>query len=372
MSRLYRFARPVLFALDPERAHGLSLEALKRGLFKRQDLPLDARLRVEVAGLRFPNPLGLAAGYDKNAEAPDALLRLGFGFVEIGTVTPQPQEGNERPRIFRLPESFAVINRLGFNNEGHADVAERLEARRRRGGIVGVNIGANKDTSDRIGDYVAGIHRFLPLSSYLTVNISSPNTPGLRDLQKGSSLDELLEHSVAARDGAAAILAEERRPLFVKVAPDLSRDEIEAIAETALRRKVDGLIVSNTTLSRQGVEGRRFANETGGLSGRPLFSRSTYALAAFRRALGSDFPLIGAGGVESARTALGKMEAGADLVQLYTSLIYGGPELPIRILNGMIRYLDKTGSDTIRQIRDTKVDEILARDPPLGWEVQRA
>ncbi|WP_062203441.1 quinone-dependent dihydroorotate dehydrogenase [Aureimonas sp. AU12] len=372
MSRLYRFARPLLFQIDAEKAHRLSVEALKRGLVGRRDIPVDARLRVNVAGLSFPNPLGLAAGYDKNGEVPDAALRLGFGFVEVGTVTPLPQEGNARPRVFRLPESFAVVNRLGFNNEGHAEVAERLEKRARKAGIVGVNIGANKDASDRVDDYVTGIHRFEALSSYLTINISSPNTPGLRNLQKGSDLDDLLKHAVAARDGAAAIAATDRKPLFLKVAPDLTLDDIAAISETAKRRAVDGLIVSNTTLSRHGVEGRRHSDEQGGLSGRPLFTRSSYALAAFRRALGPDFPIIGVGGVESARTALGKMEAGADLVQLYTALVYAGPELPIRILTGMMRYLDKTGADTIRQIRDTKVDEILEREPPLGWELVRA
>lgn len=372
MSRLYSFARPVLFKLDPERAHALSLEALKRGVLRSRNIPLDARLRVDVAGLSFANPLGLAAGYDKNAEVPDAALRLGFGFVEVGTVTPLPQEGNPRPRIFRMPESFAVINRLGFNNEGHAEVAERLEKRARKAGIVGVNIGANKDSADRIGDYVTGIHRFEALASYLTVNISSPNTPGLRDLQKGSDLDRLLEHVMAARDGAAALTAMKPKPVFVKVAPDLSMEEIEAIAQAVLKRRVDGLIVSNTSLSRHGVEGRRFSDEAGGLSGRPIFTRSSYVLAAFRRALGPNFPIVGAGGVESARTAIAKIEAGADLVQFYTALVYGGPALPVRILDGMIRFLDKTGADTIGQVRDRKVEEILARDPPIGWEARRA
>ncbi|WP_182084782.1 quinone-dependent dihydroorotate dehydrogenase [Aureimonas sp. ME7] len=372
MSRLYQFARPLLFQIDPERAHALSIGALKHGIMPRRNLPLDPRLRIEVAGIGFPNPLGLAAGYDKNAEVPDAALRLGFGFVEVGTVTPQPQEGNARPRIFRLPEAAAVINRLGFNNDGHADMAERLEARSRKAGIVGVNIGANKDSEDRIADYVSGIHRFEAMASYLTVNISSPNTPGLRKLQMGSDLDKLLQYVMAARDGAAAISATQPKPVFVKVAPDLTEDEVWSIADTVKHRQVEGLIVSNTTLSRHGVEGRKHASEAGGLSGRPLFSRSTYVLALFRRAMGPDFPLIGVGGVESARTLLGKMEAGADLVQLYTALVYGGPELPLRILNGLSRYLDKAGSDTISSIRDTKVDEILSRDPPLGWEARRA
>lgn len=372
MSRaFYDVARPLLFKLDAERAHGLSVEALKRGLVPRRNRPIDPRLRTDVAGLSFPNPLGLAAGYDKNAEVPDAALRLGFGFVEIGTVTPLPQEGNPKPRVFRLPEVSAVINRLGFNNHGHADVAERLEARSRKAGIVGVNIGANKDAQDRIADYVAGIHRFEALSSYLTVNISSPNTPGLRKLQQGSDLDRLLEFVMAARDGAAAIAATKRRPVFLKVAPDLSEDEIWAIADTAKHRKVEGLIVSNTTLSRHGVEGRMHADEAGGLSGRPVFDRSTYVLAMFRRAMGPDVPLIGVGGVENASTFLRKMEAGADLVQLYTALVYRGPGLPIRILDDLSRHLDRAGIDTIASVRDSRVDEILSGGPPLGWEVRR-
>ena len=368
---VYDWAKPLIFRLDAERAHGLAIEGLKHGLVPRRDIPLDARLRVKAAGLTFGNPLGLAAGFDKNAEVPDAMLRLGFGFVEIGTVTPLPQEGNARPRIFRLAEKAAVINRLGFNNEGHAEVAERLEKRARKAGIVGVNIGANKDSPDRIADYVTGIHRFAELARYLTINISSPNTPGLRSLQKGSDLDDLLSHAVAARDGAAALAASDRKPLFLKVAPDLAPDDIEAIAETAKRRKVDGLIVSNTTLSRHGIEGHRHADEAGGLSGRPVFERSTYVLAAFRRALGPDMPLIGVGGVENGRTALAKIEAGADLVQLYTAMVYGGPDLPIRILKDMIRFLDKSGLDTIGQLRDRKVEDILAGPTPIGWEVAR-
>jgi dihydroorotate dehydrogenase len=368
MSRSYSLARPALFALDPERAHTLSLLALKSRAFAPRNLNVDPRLRVSVAGISFPNPLGLAAGYDKNAEVPDAALRLGFGFVEVGTVTPLPQPGNDKPRIFRLPEARAVINRLGFNNEGHAEAAARLEKRKRKAGLVGVNIGANKDSADRIDDYVTGIHRFESMASYLTVNISSPNTPGLRKLQGAEDLDRLLAAVMAARSGAAAIAASRPCPVFLKVAPDLSFAEIGGIADAARRHKIDGLIVSNTTLSREGVEGRRSASEAGGLSGRPLMARSTYVLAAFRRALGADMPLIGVGGVESARTALAKIEAGADLVQLYTALVYEGPSLPKRILDGMSRYLDKSGLKSIGELRGVKVDEILDRPPPAGWE----
>ena len=368
MSRAYRFARPALFSLDPERAHRLSLLALKSHLVPKRNRTVDPRLRVEVAGISFPNPLGLAAGYDKNAEVPDAALRLGFGFVEVGSVTPLPQDGNDRPRLFRLPEAHAVINRLGFNNDGHADVVARLDKRRRKAGIVGVNVGANKDSADRIEDYVMGIHRFECMVGYLVVNVSSPNTPGLRRLQGGDDLDRLLRTVIAARNGAAAIAATRPCPIFLKVAPDLSIGEIGEIAEASKRHGMDGLIVSNTTLDRHGVEGRRFATEAGGLSGRPLMTRSTYVLAAFRKALGAKMPLIGVGGVESARTAIAKMEAGADLVQLYTALIYGGPDLPRRILAGMSRFLDKSDIASMHAVRDRKVEEILERGPPSGME----
>ncbi|KAA0970923.1 quinone-dependent dihydroorotate dehydrogenase [Aureimonas fodinaquatilis] len=364
MNIAYRWARPFLFRMDPERAHSLSIRALQTGLVPGAEPPLDNRLKTRLAGICFPNPLGLAAGYDKNAQVPDAMLRLGFGFVEVGTVTPLPQDGNPKPRIFRLPESGAIINRLGFNNEGHAEALARLTRRKHKGGIVGVNIGANKDSANRIDDYVAGVHCFAAIASYMTVNISSPNTPGLRSLQKGDELLELLSAVMAARDGAAALNALKPCPIFLKVAPDLSLDEISAISGALKKYKLDGLIVSNTTLSRRGVEGREHALEAGGLSGRPLITGSSFALAAFRKEMGPDFPLIGAGGVESARTALAKMEAGADLVQLYTSLVYNGPRLPLRILNGMIHYLDRCGAPNLQRIRDTRVDEILERGPP--------
>lgn len=364
MSRLYRLARPLLFRVDPERAHRLSIEALKRGLVPRTDVPVDRRLALTVAGIAFPNPLGLAAGYDKNAEVPDAALRLGFGFAEVGTVTPLAQAGNEPPRVFRLPEERAVINRLGFNNEGHAAVFARLETRSRKPGIVGVNIGTNKDAADRIQDYVDGITHFEAVASYFTVNISSPNTPGLRRLQTGEDLDRLLERVMAARNGLAAVTARRRRPVFLKVAPDLGRDDIAAIARTVAAHRVDGLIVSNTTLSRGGLGPEApHRNEAGGLSGPPLFRRSTWVLAAFRRALGPDVALIGAGGVDSAASALAKIEAGADLVQLYTALVYGGPTLPTAILSGIGDRLDLDGTRHVADLRDRRTDEILAAGP---------
>ncbi|KQT54504.1 dihydroorotate dehydrogenase (quinone) [Aureimonas sp. Leaf454] len=364
MIPFYRLARPLLFQMDAEKAHGLSVEALKRGIVPRVDVPIDHRLRVTVAGLSLPNPLGLAAGYDKNAEVPDAALRLGFGFAEVGTLTPLPQMGNPRPRVFRLPEAGAVINRLGFNNEGHATALARLETRRRKPGIVGVNVGANKDSADRIKDYVDGVSLFESLASYLTINISSPNTPGLRQLQTGEDLDRLLAAVVAARNGCAAIAATGKKPIFLKVAPDLSRDDIKEIAHAAATHGIDGLIVSNTTLSRNGLsETLAHRNEAGGLSGRPLFRRATWTLAAFRRALGPDIALIGVGGVEDARTAMAKIEAGADLVQLYTGLVYGGPRLPVRILNGLREILDLEGVSSIKEMRCRTTDKVLAAGP---------
>ncbi|SJZ68341.1 quinone-dependent dihydroorotate dehydrogenase [Consotaella salsifontis] len=364
MSRLYRLGRPLLFTMEPESAHHLSIMALKHGLVPRMDVPVDSRLRVSVAGISFPNPIGLAAGYDKNAEVVDAALGLGFGFVEAGTVTPRPQPGNDRPRCFRLPKAEAMINRFGFNNDGHADALERLQRRRRRAGIVGVNIGANKDADDRIQDYVDGVSLFESVADYLTVNISSPNTPGLRALQSGEDLHRLLEAVVAARDGFAAMAASAKKPLFVKVAPDLVPEQIAEIAEAALRHQIDGLIVSNTTLSRDGVAGLAHSEETGGLSGRPLLARSTWALAAFRKALGPEMPLIGVGGVHDTESALLKIAAGADLVQLYTAMVYAGPGLPTAILKGLRAYLDETGADSLASLRDARVEEIVAKGPP--------
>ena len=269
MSGLFEMlGRRALFAFDAEQAHGLSIAGLKTGLVTCA-VPADTALAVKVAGLQFPNPLGMAAGYDKNAEVPDALLNLGFGFAEVGTITPRPQAGNPRPRIFRLPEDRAVINRLGFNNEGHDAAFKRLSARAGKSGIVGVNIGANKDAEDRIADYVAGIRRFYQPARYFTVNISSPNTPGLRNLQARGALHELLSRVLEARDEESGKCTL-RRPVFLKIAPDLADAELDDIAAEAIEQKLDGIIVSNTTLSRAGLAGAS-RNEAGGLSGVPLF-----------------------------------------------------------------------------------------------------
>jgi dihydroorotate dehydrogenase len=336
---LYPLVRPLAFALDAERAHRLTLRALT---LLPPGLPAkpDPVLAIRVAGLDFPNPVGLAAGFDKDAEAFAQMLGFGFGFVEVGTLTPRPQAGNPRPRLFRLREDRAVINRLGFNNGGLAAAASRLGRRRRRG-IVGANIGANRDSADRIADYVKGVEAMAPLADYLTLNVSSPNTPGLRGLQDRSALDELL--AAVPRAGP---------PLFLKVAPDLAPDEIDDIARVALDRRVDALIVGNTTVTRPGLRSRH-RGEAGGLSGAPLKSLALQRLRDFRRATGGALPLIAAGGIENGVDALDRIRAGASLVQLYSALVYEGPGLAHRIdaelkrlaaLQGFDRLADAVGT----------------------------
>lgn len=348
-----RIGRRILFAFDPETAHGLSIMALRSRLrFSPVIGPL-ARLRTHVAGLEFPNPLGLAAGYDKNAEVPDALLAMGFGFAECGTVTPRPQPGNAGPRLFRLESDGAVINRLGFNNGGHAAFERRLRARAGKAGIVGANIGTNADSADRVSDYEAGVRRFAALASYLTINISSPNTAGLRTLQTREKLAELLSRVVAARNEACA--ATRVTPLFVKIAPDLDDGELADIADLALEHRLDGLVVSNTTLARDHLTAAR-ASEPGGLSGAPLFVRSTVVLARTRRFCGPKLAIIGVGGVDSAETALEKIRAGADLIQLYTGMIYRGPSLPGRIVRAMDDFAREEGLERLAEIRDSRME----------------
>lgn len=353
---LTTLGRRALFTLDPEQAHGLSITALKSGLVPGCSVT-DKRLAMRVAGLDFPNPLGMAAGYDKNAEVPGPLLKLGFGFAEIGTVTPQPQPGNPKPRIFRLVEDEAVINRLGFNNGGHAAAFARLTAAR-PSGIVGVNIGANKDATDRVADYVAGISTFYGVASYFTVNISSPNTPGLRDLQARAELASLLS-AVLARRAEEALRHGRTVPVFLKIAPDLTEEGLDDIAAEALAHPLDGLIVSNTTIARNGLRDRQ-ATETGGMSGKPLFERSTTVLAKIRRRVGPDLPIIGVGGIHSAETALEKIRAGADLVQLYSAMVYAGPGLPATILRGLSRLLDRERVSSLRTLRDSRTDHWAA------------
>ena len=334
-----RLARPFLHAFDPEDAHRLALAGLRLAPLPRLRAD-DPKLATRVFGLNFPNPVGVAPGFDKNAEVPDPLFRLGFGFVEIGTVTPRPQKGNPRPRIFRLDADQAVINRLGFNNEGEAGVLARLVRRANEGGIVGVNIGANRDSADRVADYVRLVEAFAPVASYVTVNVSSPNTPGLRDLQRAAGLDELLARVTDMRDRMRARAGP--TPLLLKIAPDLSLAELDDIVGVARARKVDGMIVSNTTLSRPpSLQEREKSIEQGGLSGRPLFTLSTRMLAeTYVRAEGA-FALIGVGGIDSGKTAVEKIKAGASLVQLYSALVFKGlglvSEIKDEVLAAMVR-----------------------------------
>jgi dihydroorotate dehydrogenase len=362
--RLAQVAGPVLRRLPAETAHRAAINALK---FSPPSWapPPDPRLAVEILGLRFPNPLGLAAGFDKNAEVPDAALRLGFGFVEVGTLTPRPQAGNARPRLFRLPEDAAVINRFGFNNEGFERGRARL-LRRASGiaaGVIGVNVGANRDAADRVEDYVLGVRTFAALADYLTINISSPNTPGLRDLQRGDALDDLIARVVAARDET-----EPRRPLLLKIAPDLDARGLEDIVATALVRRVDGLIVSNTTVARPASLSSRNRAESGGLSGRPLFEPSTRLLARAYLLNGGTIPLIGCGGVENAATALAKIEAGANLVQLYTGLALKGAGLVAEILDGLVRVVEERGVNRIGELVGARASAWAGREPASAGE----
>ncbi|MDX2258966.1 MAG: quinone-dependent dihydroorotate dehydrogenase [Hyphomicrobiaceae bacterium] len=352
--KLFDLIRPALFALAPEDAHEATLKALEAGAYLRQPANTHTVLAQTVMGLTFANPVGIAAGFDKDARVPDAVLGLGCGFAEIGTVTPRAQAGNARPRVFRLVEDGAIINRLGFNNGGH-DAAHRRLSARRGGGIVGVNIGANKDSEDRAADYVAGIERFYGLASYFTVNISSPNTPGLRDLQAPAALDDLVGRVMAAR---AALTPARGRPvpIVVKVAPDIAEDDVGPIAERLIAHGVDGVAVSNTTLARRGLRSAQ-SDESGGLSGRPLFHRSTVMLARFRQATGGRLPIIGIGGIDSGERALAKIEAGASLIQLYTGLVYEGPELIGRINAHLAATCRREGLASIRDLVGRRATE---------------
>jgi dihydroorotate dehydrogenase len=332
---------PLLGRLDPERAHRLTIAGLKSPFAPREKGSDPASLGHDVWGMHFKNPLGIAAGFDKNGEVPDAMLRLGMGFAEVGTVTPLSQSGNPRPRIFRLKQERAVINRLGFNNQGHAALKRRLEARRMLGGIVGVNIGANKEAIDRIADYEAGIRAFEPLASYFTVNISSPNTPGLRALQGRAELEGLLGRVLRARTGVT--------PILLKIAPDLTPEDLSDIADIALSHGLDGLIVSNTTILRDGLVTGPEAREAGGLSGAPLFKLSTHVLTQIYRLTNGRIPIVGVGGVSSGRDAYAKIRAGATLVQLYTALVFQGPHLVTRIKQELAMLLAADGFANISQ-----------------------
>jgi dihydroorotate dehydrogenase len=359
---LFNLARPLIHKLDAEMAHRLTVAALAAApaLKPAADDPI---LATEAFGLAFANPIGLAAGFDKHAEAVDGALGLGFGFVEVGGVTPLPQPGNPRPRVFRLPEDEAVINRYGLNSEGMEAVAARLAARRKRGGIVGVNLGANKDSADRAADYAILARRLAPLADFLTVNVSSPNTPGLRDLQAESALDDLIARALAARDEAGQATSR-RTPVLLKIAPDLTLPELDGIVAVARRRAIDGMIVSNTTVARPDSLRGASRGETGGLSGRPLFASSTRILAETYRRVETQFPLVGVGGVDSASAAFAKIRAGASLVQFYSAMVFKGPALVSEVKTGLVREARRAGASRIADLvgRDA---EAIARGEGL-------
>jgi dihydroorotate dehydrogenase len=336
---LFRLIRPAIFALDPERAHRLTVAALK-ALPHRAPPALGGPLATRVAGLSFANPLGMAAGFDKDGEVPDALLGLGFGFAEVGSITPLPQAGNPKPRLFRLAEDEAVINRMGFNNRGGEEAALRLAARKRRG-IVGINIGANKDSADRVADYVVMTRLMAPLADYLAVNISSPNTPGLRALQDEGALTGLLDAVIEARGDLAV-------PIFLKVAPDLEPADVDAIARIAIDKRLGALIVSNTTIARPPLKSAH-AGEAGGLSGAPLKGPAMERLRDFRKATGGAMPLVGVGGIATAEDAFARIRAGASLVQLYSAMVFSGPGIARQITAGLERLMSQYGYGSIAE-----------------------
>jgi len=356
------FSLPLLRWFDPEDAHRMAMQGLRLlpPIRQRAD---DPKLAVRAFGLNFPNPIGMAAGFDKSAEVPDALLKLGFGFVEVGSVTPRPQPGNPRPRVFRLERDEGVINRMGFNNDGAHVVLRRLAARAHSGGIIGVNIGANKDSANRVADYVRLIEIFAPVASYFTVNVSSPNTPGLRNLQQADALNELLAKVIDARERVRQNAGD--TPVLLKIAPDLTLAELDDVVQIARSRRIDGMIVGNTTLARpSSLRDQSRAKEQGGLSGRPLFRLSTRMVAeTYVRAEGA-FPLVGVGGIDSGGAALTKIRAGASLIQLYSALVYKGLGLVDDIKRDLMSTLLRTGRDSLSEIVGADAAAITAEDWP--------
>lgn len=358
LQALYSLVRPALFKVPPEDAHELMLRSMETGAYPRATAKDPASLAAGVWGCHFPNPLSIAAGFDKDARVPDAVLGLGCGFAEAGTITPLPQGGNPSPRVFRLIADNALINRLGFNNGGHAAALARLQ-RRGSSGTVAVNIGANKDSTDRTGDYVRGIDAFYDVASFFTINISSPNTPGLRDLQAPAALDELLARVMAERQRHIA-MGKPQRAIVVKIAPDITEGDLEAMIAQLVSHGADGIAVSNTTLARGSLKDRH-AHEAGGLSGRPLFQRSTIMLARVHQATCGKIPLIGIGGIDSGETALAKIEAGATLIQLYTGLIYEGPGLIGRIKDHLANACRRAGVASISDLSGRRAAEWAAK-----------
>lgn len=350
---LRSLTRDSLLSMDPEIAHGATIGALRLGLAPEQQVADPPELRTELCGVELANPVGMAAGFDKNGEVPRPLARMGFGMVEIGTVTPRPQAGNDKPRLFRVTAAEGVINRMGFNNDGHEAVFARLKAAH-AGAILGVNIGANKDSEDFVADYVAGVLRFSEVADYLTVNISSPNTPGLRNLQAGEALARLLDEVLKARSRASV-----RVPVLLKLAPDLDERQMDEIAAVIAPTDLDGLIVSNTTIGRDAVQGLDNAGEAGGLSGRPLFPLATRRLAQMRQRVGT-LPIIGVGGIHSPETAVQKFEAGADAIQLYSALVFGGLDLLERIKRGLVAAVRGQGRRNIAELAGTRTEDWAA------------
>jgi dihydroorotate dehydrogenase len=362
MIGLYRLISPALRQLPRESAHELTLRALELGLGRLLGAatvpePDPPALAQRLWDLDFANPVGLAAGYDKDARVSDAMLRLGFGFVEVGTVTPRPQPGNSKPRLFRLEEDRAIINRMGFNSGGLDAACERL-SRRIGSGIVGVNLGKNRDTDDAACDYARGILRAARLADYFVVNVSSPNTPGLRDLQHRTKLGSLLKRLISVREETGC-----RVPLLLKIAPDLTSEERRDVAQVVLEIRIDGLIVSNTTVERPPGLRSRHAHEGGGLSGRPLFAPSTALLAEMYRLTQGRLPLIGVGGIASAEDAYAKIRAGASLVQLYTALVFAGPDLVGQIKSRLADLLKRDGFGSIAEAVGTAHEAWLSKPP---------
>jgi dihydroorotate dehydrogenase len=353
VNTFYGLGQALLQALDPERAHELAVRSLELGVYPRAR-PDDPRLAQTVWGLKFCNPLGMAAGFDKDARVSAPLIAMGFGFVEVGTLTPKPQKGNPAPRIFRSAADGAIINHFGFNNEGQESALPRLPAR--RSGVVGVNIGAGRDSEDRIGDYVSGIARMSPVADYLTINISSPNTPGLRDLQAPEALDALLSRVQVSRASA-----EKRPPLLVKLAPDIADADLPAIVSVIQAHGVEGIVMSNTTLSRHGLKDASFATESGGLSGRPLFARATRMLARVYTLTEGKLPLIGVGGIDSGAAALAKIKAGASLLQLYTGLVFEGPKLIGSIKQRLMNAIQEAKAENLAPLIGRDADQWAER-----------
>ncbi len=351
---LFNLLTPLMRILPPETAHEVTLRTLEYGIYPKQSHEDDIRFNQNIFGYSFPNPIGIAAGFDKNGRVPHHLLNLGFGFVEVGTLTPKPQNGNPKPRLFRLYSDQAILNRMGFNNQGFSKFTQNYSTHHKNG-IVGINIGANKNSQNPNEDYVSGIQNLNQLADYFTINISSPNTPGLRDLQNPEKLNQLLSWLMATR-GALMSGGHPWRPILVKLSPDIFDDELPQIIDCLLINAVDGIIISNTTTSRDGLHESGLAGESGGLSGKPLFQNSTHVLAKVYRQTKGAIPLIGVGGIDSGETALAKIQAGASLIQLYTGLVYKGPGLISKIKKHLINHMEVNNLQSISQITGSQAD----------------